>query len=153
MGQLLKIVEASEDQDFESTTREADEVLWFDTIGAGKRYVIEIIGDVQTAGSGGGSLALYHDTDSGEDTDATGGFDIQVDNGAWVRRNSLSNAVTNSGLSNAVHHVHIVGVIYQGQENGRIGVEFGLGAQPGGASLTRMPGMFMRVTLESPEFS
>lgn len=146
MAELVRIVTPEDGaQAFASTTREPDEILTFDTDSAGQNYFVEIEGDIQVAGGGGGSVALYGVPS------ATGGYSIQVDNGAWVRRTALSDPVAGA-LSNGTHHIRIVGVIFQGNDNGAMGVEFGLNSQPGGATLTRLIGMTLRVMKATENF-
>lgn len=151
MEQLVIVKPADGVQQFTAVARAADVRLQFLTPGRNQAFFFEVEGDIQVAGGGGGSVALYHDTESENESDAVGGYAVSIDGGAYVRRTSFSDPVAGP-LTNGVHHIRMVGSILQGVEGGVFGVELGLNTQPGGATLTRLIGMILRVMPETMGF-
>ena len=144
MSDVLKV--ATQAQQVNAASLTADEALTFNTWSAGLTYKLDISVWVTVAGGGGGAVGITGPAD------ATGGYDITLDNNAPVRKTSLNDPVSGNStiVPNGNHKVRIEGIVFQGNDNGPIAFRFGLNNQPGGATITRMIGGSMKADAATP---
>ncbi|HKS16895.1 MAG TPA: hypothetical protein VJU16_06255 [Planctomycetota bacterium] len=134
MSDVLKV--ATEAQAVSVASLQEDAVLKFNTMSAGLTYKFKVTTWVNVQGGGGGAVGITGPPN------ATGGYDITLDNNASVRKTNLNDPVSGNSsiVPNGQHKVTIEGIVFQGADNGPIAFRFGLNNQPGGASITRMIG-------------